>query len=86
MAMEDALVLAKCLRDQGNSHAAFGAFEQARRARVERVVRYSRQVTQSKVQGPVGRFFRDLMMPTALKMFGGSEAHAWLYRHHIAWD
>ena len=86
MATEDALVLAKCLRDQDDSHAAFVAYEQARRARVERVVRYSRQVTQSKVQGSVGRFFRDLMMPTALKMFGGSEAHAWLYRHHIAWD
>ena len=37
--------------------------------RVERVVRYSARVGKSKLPGPVGRFFRDLMMPVALKLY-----------------
>jgi FAD-dependent urate hydroxylase len=86
MALEDALELAKSLRDHGDLEHAFFAYEQLRRPRVERVVRYSARVGNSKLPGPVGRFFRDLMMPLALKLYNGSSAHAWLYRHHIAWS
>ena len=38
MAFEDAVVLARCLRDASTTAAAFLAFEEVRRARVERVV------------------------------------------------
>jgi len=50
---------------------------------VERVVAYSARVGRSKIAGPVARGFRDLMMPFALKHFASSDAHAWLYGHHI---
>ena len=38
-----------------------------------------------KSPGPIGRWFRDLCMPAALRIFAGPKAHAWLYRHHIDW-
>ena len=43
-------------------------------------------VFSTKIAGPVGRWFRDLMMPVALKLFASSEAHAWLNAHHIDWN
>lgn len=86
MAFEDAAVLAKCLRDTATPEAAFAAYEGLRRARVERVVRYSKQVGNTKIAGPVGSWFRDLFMPIGLKLFAGGAAHAWLYDHHIDWN
>ena len=65
---------------------AFGAYERLRRDRVQRVVRYSAKLGKSKLPGPIGRFFRDLMMPFALKHFASPKAHAWLFTHHIHWD
>jgi len=85
MAVEDALVLAKCLRDSGDTRQAFVTYEGVRRGRVERVVRYSRRIGSTKIAGPIGRFFRDLMMPIGLGMFATSEANAWLFRHHVEW-
>jgi FAD-dependent urate hydroxylase len=86
MAIEDAVVLGKCLRDAADSEQAFVAYERARRERVERVVRYSKRVGSSKVAGPVGRVMRDLMMPLGLRLYANSNAHAWLYRYHLEWD
>jgi 2-polyprenyl-6-methoxyphenol hydroxylase-like FAD-dependent oxidoreductase len=86
MAIEDALVLGKCLRDHSEHALAFAAYEQLRRPRVERVVRASARVGNTKVAGPVGRFFRDLMMPAALKLFAGSTAQTWLYQPRLTWD
>lgn len=85
MAIEDAVVLAKCLRDLPDLEQAFVAYEKLRRERVERVVRYSARVGQAKVAGPVGRFFRDLMMPFALKHFANPNARAWLDHYHVDW-
>lgn len=85
LAVEDALVLAKCLRDAPDGEAAFEAYESLRRERVERVVRYSKRVGSTKVAGAVGRFFRDLIMPLALRLYDGSSAHDWLYAHHVEW-
>ena len=86
MAIEDAIVLAKCLRDGTSVAAAFAAYERERRARVQRVVAYSARVGSTKIAGPVARWFRDLLMPVALKLFAGSDAHAWLNGHHIEWN
>jgi 2-polyprenyl-6-methoxyphenol hydroxylase-like FAD-dependent oxidoreductase len=86
LAIEDALVLAKHLRDAPDLPAAFAGYEAARRARVERVVRYANRIGNSKIAGPVGRWFRDRLMPLALKLFASSSSHGWLYRHHIDWE
>lgn len=86
MAIEDAVVLAKCLRDAPDTTTAFTAFEQLRRARVEKVVAYSKKLSNSKTAGPLARVFRDLMMPVALRLFANPRAHAWMYEHHIDWQ
>ncbi len=87
MAVEDALVLAKCLRDIPDIERAFAAYERLRRERVEKVVAYSRRIGQSKaISNPVARWVRDQIMPFALKRFANSESHAWLYTYHVDWD
>ena len=86
MAIEDAIVLAKCLRDCDGIAQAFTTYERLRRERVERVVAYSARIGQSKTVGAVGRWFRDLLMPLALKLFASPNAQAWLYGYHIDWS
>ncbi|MFI6297943.1 FAD-dependent monooxygenase [Nonomuraea sp. NPDC050790] len=83
-AIEDAIVLARCLRDTPDHTAAFAAFEAERRERAERVVSYSRTISNSKAAGPVGRVFRDLMMPLFLRKTASQESLSWLYRHHVS--
>jgi FAD-dependent urate hydroxylase len=87
MALEDALVLAKCLRDISDTEGAFAAYERLRRERVEKVVAYSRRIGQSKaISNPVARWLRDQIMPFALKHFANPDSHAWLYTYHVDWD
>lgn len=86
LAIEDAVVLAKCLRDLPDTRQAFTAYEPLRRGRVEKVVKYSARISRTKALGPVGRWFRDLFMPFALKHFASPAAHAWLYRYHVDWS
>jgi FAD-dependent urate hydroxylase len=85
MAIEDAVVLAKCLRDAPDVNTAYTTFERLRRPRVEKVVAYSKTVSNSKTAGPDARVFRDLMMPIALKLFASPKSYAWMYTHHIDW-
>ena len=82
-AIEDAVVLAKCLRDLPDTRQAFPAYECLRRGRVEKAVKYSTRISRTKAPGPVGRWLRDLFMPFALKHFASPAAHAWLYRYHV---
>ena len=51
MAIEDAVVLAKCLRDLPDVSRAFAAYEQLRRERVERVVAQERGPAAAKPPG-----------------------------------
>ncbi|MGR6913559.1 FAD-dependent oxidoreductase [[Actinomadura] parvosata] len=81
LAIEDAVVLARCLRESGGHEEAFRRFEAERRPRVERVVAYSRTISNSKAAGPVARVFRDLMMPIFLRRSASQESLAWMYRY-----
>src|SRR5881396_925480 len=58
MAIEDALVLAKCLRDLPEPAAAFTAFERLRRPRVERQSAWPRR---SRDPGPAHALFREVL-------------------------
>src|SRR5437879_12504225 len=49
LAVEDAIVLAKCLRDISDPEQAFATYERLRRARVERMVQHGRSAGQGKV-------------------------------------
>ncbi|MEV4391003.1 NAD(P)/FAD-dependent oxidoreductase [Nonomuraea sp. NPDC049607] len=83
LAVEDAVVLARCLREAKGHREAFERFEAERRPRVERVVAYSRTISNSKAAGPVARVFRDLMLPMFLKRSASQESLAWMYRHQV---
>jgi 2-polyprenyl-6-methoxyphenol hydroxylase-like FAD-dependent oxidoreductase len=88
MAIEDAVVLAKCLRDLPAVPAAFAAYERLRRERVERVVAAGARTSNTKIAGPVGRVFRDLGMPLFLRMMAGrgERSLAWMHRYEIDWE
>ena len=86
LALEDAIVLAKCVRDIPRLEDAFVAFERLRRERVERVVRFSRERGSNKAaSGPVARFLRDLLLPFFLKRFADPRSLAWVYSYQVDW-
>lgn len=86
LAIEDAVTLAKCLRDVPEVQRAFTLFEQLRRRRVERVVAQGARSSSSKAAGPVGRVLRDLMLPFVFRHVVTATSLAWIYEHHIDWD
>ena len=77
------MVLAQCLRDLGSPERAFAAFERARRARVEAIVRQSRRISDGKAPGPVAGWFRDRMLPFFLRL--GEKGQTQSYGHRIDW-
>jgi FAD-dependent urate hydroxylase len=85
MAIEDAVELARCLRDLPEPAAAFTAYEGLRRARVEKVVAAGARSSNSKAAGPVGRVLRDAFLPIVLRRTG-RQAQSWLHEYHIDWD
>jgi 2-polyprenyl-6-methoxyphenol hydroxylase-like FAD-dependent oxidoreductase len=87
LAVEDATVLAKCLRDIPSLEQAFTTYEQLRRARVERMVRHGRNAGQGKVMThPIQVWFRDQLAPPFLKLFANSAALDWIYSYQVNWD
>jgi FAD-dependent urate hydroxylase len=86
MAAEDAVLLAKCLRDLPDLPRALDAYERLRRRRVERIVAQGARSSTTKTPGPVGRFLRDLLLPVVFKLLVTDRSLAWMYDHHIDWD
>lgn len=87
LAMEDAIVLAKCLQDIPDLSPAFETYERLRRARVERMVRHGRNAGQGKViTNPIGVGFRDLLTPFFLKLFANPAALDWVYSYTVDWE
>ncbi|MBE8519358.1 FAD-dependent monooxygenase [Amycolatopsis sp. H6(2020)] len=85
MAVEDAVVLAKCLRDMPEPAAAFRAYESQRRERVERLVATSAKMGGTATPGPIKRLIRDMAISKRLKS-GPRNTAAWLTQHHVDWD
>jgi 2-polyprenyl-6-methoxyphenol hydroxylase-like FAD-dependent oxidoreductase len=86
LSIEDAIVLAKCLRDLPDPRAAFARYEAARRPRVERIIKWAARINNSKAAGRVASVFRDATLPTILKMTANSRALKQTYDYHIDWD
>lgn len=85
LAIESAVQLARCLRDLPHEQA-FAAYEQLRRARVEKIIAAAARTNSNKAAGPVARVLRDLILPTALKLLAQPEKMAWQYGYRIDWD
>lgn len=87
LAMEDAAVLAKCLRDVDTPEQAFATYEALRRERVERLVKWARALGGAKLAtNPIQVWLRDLMMPIFLKFAANPTSLDWIYAYKVEWD
>ncbi|MFI0259640.1 FAD-dependent monooxygenase [Streptomyces sp. NPDC017056] len=85
MALEDSVVLAKCLRDIPGIPRALTAYEGLRRERVERVVAMSARMGDDKMPSRLKGALRDAMMPRLLAR-GRPGTPGWLAGHRIEWQ
>ena len=85
LAIEDAIVLARCLRDVPDAERAFAAYESLRRERVGKIVAFARRAGNRKSPtGSLGRAARDLVLPFFLRM--GVKAIEPVYSYRVPWD
>jgi 2-polyprenyl-6-methoxyphenol hydroxylase-like FAD-dependent oxidoreductase len=88
MALEDALVLARLLRQfSGELEPLFAEFERARGPRVERISAeaHKNEDRQKGELGRVGCWLRDRMLSVVLPRVGARSLD-WMYGYRIAWD
>lgn len=87
MALEDAVELARCLRDvPGGVEAAFAAYEGLRRSRVERIVAAGARSSSAKTPGRVGRVVRDAMLRLVFRYVVTDRSVAWMSDHRVSLD
>jgi FAD-dependent urate hydroxylase len=85
LAMEDGVVLAKCV-SQLPTQPAFQAFERTRRRRVERAVAQAARSGRRRVPGPIGRIVRDLALMVACRYWIAEASLAWMSDSHVDCD
>jgi len=88
LALEDAITLARCLRDLPDHAAAFAEYQRLRQPRAEAVVAYAQAINKQKrvTKSRLGIAIRDAMLPMFLKKARDDTRNDWLYNHEIAWD
>ncbi len=86
MALEDAIVLAKALRDSPDVATALGSYEQVRRPRVEKIVAAGARSSSSKIPGPVGRRVQEMVMKVVFRHLVTEKSTAWMSGHRIDWE
>jgi 2-polyprenyl-6-methoxyphenol hydroxylase-like FAD-dependent oxidoreductase len=85
LALEDAMYLAKVLRDS-DYEQAFARFEHARKPRVERIVAAGRRAASDKeIVSPLKSKIRNIMIGMILRLFG-IPGQDWAFRYRIQWD
>jgi 2-polyprenyl-6-methoxyphenol hydroxylase-like FAD-dependent oxidoreductase len=80
MAIEDAVVLAQQLRQNGTVPAALGAYDRLRRQRVAKMVKTASANHDAKTAGPIAGRLRNVFMPVFFGRFY-ERATAWLYSY-----
>lgn len=85
MALEDAMLLAKLIRDENNLETAFSTFENMRRPRVEKIVLEGRKRGSDKViVSAFQQKVRELMIRIFVNAFAEKGNH-WLFDYKIKW-
>lgn len=80
MALEDAMVLTKCLRDIPEIGQAFETYEHLRRERTQKMLQLGLRGDAGKhVSGSVQAWWRDLMTSFFLGIFGKQKFVDWIY-------
>jgi 2-polyprenyl-6-methoxyphenol hydroxylase-like FAD-dependent oxidoreductase len=85
LALEDAMYLAKTLRDSSGYEAAFARFESDRKPRAEKVVLEGRRAGKDKaIVSPFQQRIRELMLRILVPLFMKNSSR-WLYEYRINW-
>ncbi|GGM41733.1 FAD-dependent oxidoreductase [Dactylosporangium sucinum] len=84
LAIEDAVVLAKCVRDAAAVDQALEAFAALRAPRTARMLRTAGATVDAKVAGPLAARVRDVMMPFFFRRFA-ARGSAWMYDYDVDW-
>jgi 2-polyprenyl-6-methoxyphenol hydroxylase-like FAD-dependent oxidoreductase len=82
MALEDAVVLARCLAAEGP--AGLAAYERARRERVEAIVRSGARSSSAKIPGRVGRVVLETMLSGVFRSGVAARSTASVTSHRLA--
>ncbi len=83
MAIEDAIALAAELDGATSIEAAFAAYEQRRRERVEKIVAWGARGSSDKVPGRFGRIARDAMLRILFRWVITEKSLGWMYDYRI---
>lgn len=86
LSIEDALVLAKCLRDLPDHQQAFESFVSHRRPRVEQIIKWAARINSNKAPGRIAAAVRDLVLPPILKLIANGQAATRQFSYHVDWD
>lgn len=88
LALEDAITLARCLRDVPDHGAAFAEYQRLRQPRAEAVVGYAQAINRQKrvTRSRLGIAIRDAMLPMFLRKAADDTRNDRLYNHEIGWS
>lgn len=86
MAIEDAIVLARAIRDRDSIPTAFAEYERLRRDRVERIVAWGARGSSDKIPGRFGRLTRDVVMRLVFRFLVTEKSLGWMYDYRVDWD
>lgn len=85
LAIESGIELARCLRDLPDPFAAFKAYEQLRRARVEKITARGARINHTKAPGPVAGKLMRLVMPAMFRLVNPEKSLGPEQRFEIDW-
>ncbi|MEQ7011298.1 FAD-dependent monooxygenase [Actinopolymorpha sp. B17G11] len=86
LAIEDGVVLAKCLRDQPDTGAALAAFEALRRRRVEKLITRAKRTSDQKIPGRVSGLIRDRIVIPLVARQAARSTSDWVHDYRINWE
>ncbi|RSN45201.1 FAD-dependent oxidoreductase [Amycolatopsis sp. WAC 04197] len=86
MAIEDAVTLARCLRDVASIPEALAVYEELRRERVEAVVERGKRIGYARRASSAGRVIRDFLITRAFRKPPEKDPNAFMWQHRIDWE
>ena len=86
LAMESAIQLARCLRDLPDVPSAFGAYEELRRPRVEKIAARGVKISRAKAPGPIAQRMMRLLLPVMMRTMNTEKTLGAEQHHTIDWD
>lgn len=87
ISMEDAVVLAKCIRDIPSVENAFEKFEQLRKPRAEKIVKEAQNTGKFVLtKNPIKRRFSNILLSLTLRKSAVKKRQSWIFSYKIDWD